>query len=64
MRLKDLKGVVILLFFALITAFFYNHFSPFGIPLWGQWSPSKENISPRVLLESDSKAFGGKTDEN
>lgn len=38
---KDIKGTFLLLFFALITAFSYNHLSPFGIALFGQWETSK-----------------------
>ena len=38
---KDLKGIFLLVFFALIAAFSYNYLSPFGIALFGQWEPSK-----------------------
>ena len=38
---KDLKGIFLLVFFALITAFSYNYLSPSGIPLFGQWEPLK-----------------------
>ena len=40
MTLKEIKGTFFLIFFALTTAFFYNHFSPFGIALFGQWQTS------------------------
>ncbi|MBC2705864.1 rhodanese-like domain-containing protein [Desulfobacula sp.] len=40
MTLKETKGTFFLIFFALATAFFYNHFSPFGIALFGQWQTS------------------------
>ncbi|MBU1342489.1 MAG: rhodanese-like domain-containing protein [Proteobacteria bacterium] len=36
-----MKGTVLLVFFAGITALFYNQFSPFGIALFGQWETSK-----------------------
>lgn len=38
---KDLKGMVILLGFAVVTAFLYNYISPFGIAFVGQWDTSK-----------------------
>ncbi|WP_299982592.1 rhodanese-like domain-containing protein [Desulfobacula sp.] len=40
MILKEIKGTFFLIFFALVTAFFYNHFSPSGIALFGQWQTS------------------------
>lgn len=49
---NDLKGLVILVFFALITAFLYNQLSPFGIPLFGQWKPSKGVVS--AISHTDS----------
>ncbi|NOX34021.1 MAG: rhodanese-like domain-containing protein [Deltaproteobacteria bacterium] len=41
MALKDIKGAFILLVSALITAFLYNYFSPFGIAIFGRWDESK-----------------------
>ena len=52
MALKDTKGVFFLLFFALVTAFFYNHVSPFGIPVLGQWEPSKGVVSAKSNTDS------------
>jgi rhodanese-related sulfurtransferase len=58
---KDIKGSVILVFFALATAFLYNSFSPFGIPLKGQWetgqgvvSANSENDSVNASIEINS----------
>ena len=39
------------MFFALITSFFYNHLSPFGIALFGQWEPSKGVITAIARTE-------------
>ena len=49
---KDLKGTFLLLFFALVTAFFYNHFSPFGIALFGQWQTSNGVVN--AISKTDS----------
>lgn len=49
---KDLKGVVILVFFAVSAAFFYNGVSPFGIALQGQWETSKGTV--RALSKNDT----------
>ena len=45
MTRKDLKGVVILVFFAVTAAFLYNIVSPFGIALQGQWETSKGTVT-------------------
>jgi len=47
MILKDLKGIVFLLSFSLLTAFSYNYFSVSGLSLVGQWEPSKGVVSAR-----------------
>ena len=39
--LKDIKYLVFLLIFSISAAFLYNHFSPFGIAVFGQWEASK-----------------------
>jgi len=45
MTRKDLRGSITLIFFALVTSLLYNHLSPFGIALFGQWEPSKGVVS-------------------
>ncbi len=42
---KDLKGCFFLLVFASASAFLYNHFSPYGIAVFGQWKPSEGVVS-------------------
>lgn len=39
--LKDIKGCAFLVLFSVITAFLFNHFSPHGIALFGQWETGK-----------------------
>lgn len=41
MVMKQIKGSFFLLIIALITAFGFNHFSPYRIAIFGQWQPSK-----------------------
>ncbi len=38
---KDIKNIIFLLIFSVSIAFLYNHFSPFGIAVFGQWETSK-----------------------
>jgi len=52
MTLKEIKGFFFLLFFALTTAFTYNHFSPFGIALFGQWQTSNGVVN--AISKTDS----------
>lgn len=40
MNAKDLTGMGVLLLFAITSAFAYNHLSPDGIALFGQWDTS------------------------
>ncbi|MBU1194635.1 MAG: rhodanese-like domain-containing protein [Proteobacteria bacterium] len=40
-----IKGVIVLVFFALVTAFIFNTLSPHRIALFGQWDPQKGVIS-------------------
>lgn len=42
---KEIKGSVYLIAFALVSAFIFNHFSPSGIALFGQWGKSKNTDS-------------------
>ena len=42
---EDLKGAFLLVIFALITAFSYNHIYSKGIALFGQWDSSEGVIS-------------------
>ncbi len=49
---KELKGGFYLIVFAIITAFLYNHFSPFGIALFGQWEISKGVVTANSRTES------------
>jgi len=51
MTRNDIKGVFLLLFFAMITAFLFNHLSPFGIKLFGQWETSKGVITAKSKVE-------------
>jgi rhodanese-related sulfurtransferase len=58
---KDIQGSVILIFFAVATAFLYNWFSPFGIPLLGQWetgqgvvTANSKNSSVNASIEINS----------
>ena len=51
MTLTDFKGIVVLLSFAVITAFVYNQFSPHGIELFGQWDAQKGVV--RAISKSD-----------
>jgi len=59
---KDLKGIFVLLFFALVTAFSYNYLSPFGIALFGQWEESKGVVTTDPKIDSNAsieiKPFG------
>ena len=52
---RDFKGLIVLLSFALITAFGVNFFSPGGIELIGQWDKSAGVITAKskedVILE-------------
>ena len=41
MMRTEIKGLAFLLTLAVVTAFVYNHFSPDGIALVGQWDPAK-----------------------
>ncbi len=41
LTLKDIKNTVFLLIFSISIAFIFNHFSPFGIAVFGQWEASK-----------------------
>ncbi len=52
MTQKDIKGLFLLLFFALTTAFFFNWFSPNGIALFGQWETSKGVVN--AISKTDS----------
>lgn len=45
MTLKDVRKIAVLLFLACSTALVFNHFSPSGIALVGNWDPSKGNVS-------------------
>ena len=45
MTRKDLKGIFFLLFFSVMIAFSYNHFSVSGLALSGQWETSKGVVS-------------------
>lgn len=49
---RDLKGSFVLLFFAIITAFAYNHFSPFGIAMFGQWETAKGVVTANSKTDS------------
>jgi rhodanese-related sulfurtransferase len=52
MTRKDFKGILVLVFFSLITAFSYNFLSLSGLPLSGQWEPSKGVVSARSKTDS------------
>jgi rhodanese-related sulfurtransferase len=45
MTRTDIKGVFILSFFAVVTAFMFNNLSPSSIALFGQWDVQKGVIS-------------------
>ncbi len=57
MTKKDLKGILFLLFFSLIIAFSYNHFSACGLALPGQWEPSKGVVSARSKTDDVNAAI-------
>ncbi len=42
---KDIRGVFALVFFAVVTAVIFNHMSPSGIALFGQWETQKGVVS-------------------
>lgn len=52
MNMADFKGVVVLLTFAMVTAFVYNHVSPHGIVLFGQWDIEKGVV--RAISNTDT----------
>jgi rhodanese-related sulfurtransferase len=52
MTQKDIKGLFLLLFFAVTTAFLFNFFSPFGIAILGQWETSKGVVT--AISKTDS----------
>lgn len=54
---KDLKGIFFLLFFSLIIAFSYNHFSACGLALSGRWEPSKGVVSARSKTDDVNAAI-------
>lgn len=39
-----IKGVIIILVLALVTAFVFNNLSPHGLPLFGQWQEKGHQI--------------------
>jgi len=41
MKSENLKGIIVLLLLSIGTAFLYNHYSPHGIALIGQWDTNK-----------------------
>lgn len=49
---KDIKGIFLLLFFAVTTAFFFNWFSPDGIALFGQWETGRGVVNAISKTES------------
>ena len=42
---SDIKGIVFLICFAAASALAFNHLSPYGIALFGQWEKSKGVVS-------------------
>lgn len=44
----EIKGAIVLVFFALATAFVFNNLSPYGINLFGQWDPQKGVVSAKL----------------
>ena len=52
MTQKDIKGLLFLLFSAVIIALPFNWFSPFGIALMGQWETSKGVVT--AISKTDS----------
>ena len=42
---SDIKGIVFLICFAMLSALIFNHLSPFGIALFGQWEKNKGVVS-------------------
>ncbi|MCP3873692.1 MAG: rhodanese-like domain-containing protein [Desulfobacteraceae bacterium] len=49
---NDLKGCFILIAVAVISAFLFNQFSPFGIAVFGQWETSKGVVSAGSKTQS------------
>lgn len=52
MARKDVKGIFVLFVIALISAFLYNHLSPSGIALLGQWEPSQGVVTANSKIDS------------
>ena len=52
MRQADLTGICVLMVMSVITAFVYNHVSPTGISLIGQWDSKKGTV--RAVSKADT----------
>lgn len=51
MSRQDLTRAVFILFFSISTALLFNHYSPHGIALTGQWEKSKGSV--KAISKSD-----------
>lgn len=47
MVIKDIQRAVVMTLLAVTAAFVYNHFSPFGIAVFGQWDTAKGGVSAK-----------------
>lgn len=54
---KDLKGTCILIGFAVFIAFLFNHYSPNGIALIGQWETSKGHVKAKSKSDPVSSSM-------